>query len=284
MLYAIVAVLVLIADQWLKYWVTANVVLDTGSIELIPGFIKLVNIHNDGATLGMLSGARWLFVALAVVFTAVVVLALAKRIIRGSFGRWMAVLALAGALGNCIDRVMFGYVVDMFRLEPSFLSWFGIFNIADIFITVCGILFCFYLIFGGKKEKPAPAHRHGAAHAARREREIPEPAETPVQPEPAAAPIRNAAPAAPASDPAAPESPAEDEEEPEHRSGPKHTRHAAEKSAPRHDGHHVSAPAAPAERGDAGMLKPSVSDGASPAKPADDDMDFSLDDILDEFK
>ena len=46
MLFAIVAAVILIADQWLKYWVTVNITLSTGSQELIPGVVKLVNIHN----------------------------------------------------------------------------------------------------------------------------------------------------------------------------------------------------------------------------------------------
>ena len=58
MLYAIAAVLALIADQWMKYWVTANIVLDTGSVELIPGVFKLVNIHNEGAAFSLLAGWR----------------------------------------------------------------------------------------------------------------------------------------------------------------------------------------------------------------------------------
>ena len=56
MLYAIVVVLVLIADQLVKYWVTANITLNSGSVELIPGILKLVNIHNDGAAFSLFPG------------------------------------------------------------------------------------------------------------------------------------------------------------------------------------------------------------------------------------
>ena len=54
MLFAIIAAVILIADQWLKYWVTVNITLSTGSQELIPGVVKLVNIHNSGAAFGLL--------------------------------------------------------------------------------------------------------------------------------------------------------------------------------------------------------------------------------------
>ena len=119
MFYAIAVVLVLIADQALKYWVSLNIDLNTGEQALIPGFIKLVNIHNSGAAFGLLGGGgwRWVFVVVALVFAVVVVYALKRDLIRGKLGRWAAVGVLAGSIGNCIDRVAYGYVVDMFKFE-----------------------------------------------------------------------------------------------------------------------------------------------------------------------
>ncbi len=156
MLYALAVVLVLILDQWLKYWVTINIALDTGSRELIPGIVSLVNIHNSGAAYGILSGGqwRWVFVAIAVIFTAFAVVALKKGLIKHALGRWAMVGVLAGAIGNCIDRVLYGYVVDMFKLE--FMDY-AIFNVADMFISCCGILFCLYIIFSGDGKKKAAA-------------------------------------------------------------------------------------------------------------------------------
>ena len=147
MLYAIVVVLVLIADQLVKYWVTANITLNSGSVELIPGILKLVNIHNDGAAFSLFPGYRWIFVGLAAAVTLAVILALIFHWIKSGFGRWMAVLTMAGALGNAIDRAIYGYVVDMFVIEP--VKFIQVFNVADIFITVGGILFCLYLIISG---------------------------------------------------------------------------------------------------------------------------------------
>lgn len=150
MLYAIIAVLIIIADQLLKYWVTLNITLNEGIIKLVPGVISLVNIHNKGAAFGMLQNGRVLFIIIAVVFIAIVVYALASNIIKAPLGRWSAVGVLAGAIGNCIDRIMNGYVVDMFKLE--FINH-AIFNIADVFISVCGVIFCIYIILG-KDEEP----------------------------------------------------------------------------------------------------------------------------------
>ena len=171
MLYAIIAAIILIGDQWLKYWVTVNITLSTGEAALIPGIVKLVNIHNSGAAFGFLndaSYARWLFLGVAALFIIVIIVVLAKHLFKSRFANWCAVLALAGAVGNCIDRALYGYVVDMFKVE--FMD-FAVFNIADIFLVVACFAFVIYLIvdiFKGDKddddeddedEKPRRAER-----------------------------------------------------------------------------------------------------------------------------
>ena len=154
MLYAIIAAIILIGDQWLKYWVTVNITLSTGEAALIPGVVKLVNIHNSGAAFGLLGDAayaRWLFLGVAALFIIVIIVVLAKHMFKSRFANWCAVLALAGAVGNCIDRALYGYVVDMFKVE--FMN-FAVFNVADIFLVVACLAFIIYLsvdIFKGGK-------------------------------------------------------------------------------------------------------------------------------------
>lgn len=157
MLYAIVAALVLIMDQGLKYYVTLHIALNTGAKTLIPKVLDLVYIQNTGAAFGMLSGggARWGFVVIALAFTAGVVYCIAKGKVRSPLIRWLLVLIVAGALGNVIDRALYGYVVDMFC--PVFLKGtpFGaVFNVADIFITVPGLLLCVAIFLTPSKEEP----------------------------------------------------------------------------------------------------------------------------------
>ena len=156
MLYAIIAAIILIGDQWLKYWVTVNITLSTGEAALIPGVVKLVNIHNSGAAFGFLSDAayaRWLFLGIAALFIIVIVVVLAKHLFKSRFANWCAVMALAGAVGNCIDRALYGYVVDMFKVE--FMD-FAVFNVADVFLVVACLAFIIYLIvdlFRGKDDE-----------------------------------------------------------------------------------------------------------------------------------
>ena len=152
MLYAIVGILVIILDQGVKFWVTQNLMVDVITEPLIPGVLSLVRLHNDGAAFSFLAGggARIYFIILTAVFTIAVIIALVTNFINGSFGRWCLVLVTAGGLSNCLDRVLYGYVVDMFKVD---LFDFAVFNVADIFITVFSLLFIIYIIFGGEGKK-----------------------------------------------------------------------------------------------------------------------------------
>ena len=153
MLYAIFGVLVIILDQWVKYWTAGNIPYGSEARPLIPGIVNLLNVHNDGAAFSFLSGANAgkIFVILAAVFTVLVIIGIATRFISGKFARWCAVFVAAGGIGNAIDRALYGYVQDMFQFD--FLKSFPVFNVADIFICVFCFLFILCIIFGGKKEK-----------------------------------------------------------------------------------------------------------------------------------
>ena len=146
MLYAIVAVLVIIADQWVKFWVQNAIPLESTGEPFIPGILSLVNVHNDGAAFSFLSGggARIYFIILTGVFVLAVIIALATNFISGRLARWSIVLVAAGGLSNCIDRVIYGYVQDMFKTE--FMN-FPVFNLADVFITVFCLIFVLAILF-----------------------------------------------------------------------------------------------------------------------------------------
>ena len=146
MLYAIVGLVAIIIDQWVKYWVAGAIPMESAGEKFIPGILSLVNLHNDGAAFGIFSGggARIYFIILTVAFTVAVILMLATGFIKGRVARWSIVLVTAGGLSNCIDRVIYGYVQDMFKVE---LFDFAVFNVADIFITVFCLLFALAIIF-----------------------------------------------------------------------------------------------------------------------------------------
>lgn len=306
MWYAIVAILILIADQGLKYWVTLNIPLDTGHVTLIPGVLELTNIHNNGAAFSILQHApHWIFVIFTLVFAAIAVFCLRRNVVHGKVGRWSVVLVLAGAVGNCIDRILSGYVVDMFNF---LFVRFAVFNLADIFIVVAGIALCLHVIFyrgdgseGEPAPKPArkprkhtdaPVRAHKLHLPARKQQPIAqpaapkEPAAHPVAPAPAqddpfaawdrapvqAQPVTPAAPKTPKQAPAAP-------------AAPKPVQSAPKAAAPAPK----PADAAPADP----LLAYLNSTPAAPAEPEapakdtdaapTDGESYSLDDILAEF-
>lgn len=151
--YGIVFAAVVAADQGLKSWVTGHIPLNAGpedQIPLVPGFIHLTYIRNRGAAFGMLQGGRWLFLALLAMFCVLAVWALATNRLRRPSERWLAVLAMAGAVGNGIDRAVHGYVVDMFELE--FME-FAVFNIADFVINVSCIAFVLLMLLSREESR-----------------------------------------------------------------------------------------------------------------------------------
>ena len=95
-------------------------------------------------------------------FAAIAVFCLRRNVVHGKVGRWSVVLVLAGAVGNCIDRILSGYVVDMFNF---LFVRFAVFNLADIFVVI-GVLLgaVYYLWFYDKYDKPKkePDHDAGA--------------------------------------------------------------------------------------------------------------------------
>ncbi len=136
LLMALFAAIIVGADQVTKYLTVAKIPLHE-QVELIPGFLGLTYVQNDGAAFSSFRGMQWLFAVIFVVFTALVVWEYVKKSLPFTkFDRWCIAAIYGGGLGNMIDRVRLGYVVDM--IETRFIS-FPVFNVADCFIT-CGCI------------------------------------------------------------------------------------------------------------------------------------------------
>ena len=120
---AIVAV-----DQLTKYLAAANLVGKT--VTLITGWLQLHYITYDGMALSLLRGARWLFVVMTAVYLAVVIYVLVKKWFKKTPELWCIAAITGGAIGNFIDRISTGLVIDMICIP-----WFSTFNVADLFIT-----------------------------------------------------------------------------------------------------------------------------------------------------
>lgn len=124
----------------------------------IPGIFHLTHIHNTGAAFSSFQGQHWLFVLVLAVFAGFIIWEFPKkRLDFTNFERWMIVAIFAGGVGNMIDRLRLGFVIDMINLNfaegtilAKLLNNFAIFNVADIFITCACVLLLVHLILFNK--------------------------------------------------------------------------------------------------------------------------------------
>lgn len=141
LIYGLIVVSLVGLDQWLKFWVSSNLVMNQVT-PLIDQVISLTKIHNSGAAWSILSGQRWIFILIGLAALIIISYFIYQKrnslVYVGSL-----LLLLSGALGNLIDRVINGYVVDMFQLE--FMN-FPIFNLADVYITIGITIFVILVI------------------------------------------------------------------------------------------------------------------------------------------
>jgi signal peptidase II len=145
--YILTIVGIVAADQVTKLLVLQNIPL-YGSVDAIPGLFHFTYVQNTGAAFSSFQGMRWLFVALFVILTAALIFEYFKKPMPfNKFERFCIAAVYAGGLGNIIDRVRLGYVVDM--IEVDFVR-FAVFNVADIFVTCGCIALAVSLIFFNK--------------------------------------------------------------------------------------------------------------------------------------
>lgn len=131
----IVIVALIALDQWVKFEIVKNIQLG-GVKPFIPKILSLTYLRNTGAAFSILENQQWLFVVITLVVIGAAIWYLSKHI-KGSVWLLSALcLIIAGGIGNFIDRMRQGFVVDMFQLD--FIN-FAIFNVADSYLTI-GVL------------------------------------------------------------------------------------------------------------------------------------------------
>ncbi|MBW7573655.1 signal peptidase II [Caproiciproducens faecalis] len=130
------------ADQILKLLVTSNLQPNSG-FNVIDGFFKIFYIQNRGAAFGMLQNQRWFFILVTLSISAVIIYALFKYRQHNFFSYAASVLIIGGGIGNLIDRVLYGYVVDYI-----YVTFFPpIFNFADCCVTVGTVFLIIHILF-----------------------------------------------------------------------------------------------------------------------------------------
>ena len=143
LLYTAVILILVGCDQLLKSWTVHHLALGE-STAFLPGFMQLTRVHNYGAAWSSFSGKTALLIVVTAALMIAVAYLLIRRIVRHPLGVAAAVLILGGGVGNIIDRIVHGYVVDMFDL---LLFNYPVFNLADCFVVVGVILGAVYYLW-----------------------------------------------------------------------------------------------------------------------------------------
>ena len=150
--YILIPLAVIALDQFTK-WLTVAYLKPVGDVPLIRDVLHLEYVENRGAAFGSLQGQMILFYLTTAVMLTLMIWMLYRNWVRGTYGRVVVLCLIGGTLGNFIDRVRLGYVVDMISFT---LIDFPVFNVADIFITCgCVALFIYFLFFDDKLQAAA---------------------------------------------------------------------------------------------------------------------------------
>ncbi|TFI60771.1 signal peptidase II [Carnobacterium divergens] len=149
--YYLLALVVLIVDQVTKYLVVQNIELYQVKA-FLPGVLSWMYIQNTGAAWSILEGQMWFFYVITTVVIIGILYIMQKYAKESRLFSMGLALILAGALGNFIDRIRLGYVVDMVRIE---LIDFPIFNVADMSLSIGVALIIVYVLLDEKNKKLA---------------------------------------------------------------------------------------------------------------------------------
>ncbi len=149
-LSALLALALLALDQWVKRYITLTLPLGE-TRPLLPGFVELKAVHNYGAAWSSFSGMRWLLVIATSCIVLALLALLVRRVVRHPLGVLAGCLIISGGLGNILDRLRLGYVVDMFNFQ--FIDY-PVFNVADMcIVSGCVLGLIYYQWFYEKYDK-----------------------------------------------------------------------------------------------------------------------------------
>lgn len=142
--WGILTLFCVVLDFITKNMVKSSMVLKE-SIPLIENVFHITYIKNKGASFGMLEGGRWFFVAVTILMIAFIIFYIVSNKVEDKLFLLSASFIIGGGIGNLIDRIFYGEVVDFFDFC---LIDFAIFNVADCFVVSGAILMVLYILLG----------------------------------------------------------------------------------------------------------------------------------------
>ena len=149
LLIIIVGIILTAADQLIKFWALSSLE-PIGSITVIENIFSLTYVENRGAAWGMMAGAQWYLIIMPIIIIVAAIAYLIIKKLSDPLLLWSVMLIVSGGLGNLIDRIFRGFVVDY--LHATFID-FPVFNLADCCITIGAGLLILYVILSEIKER-----------------------------------------------------------------------------------------------------------------------------------
>ena len=128
----------LIIDQAIKFYLSSKMIVNQSTV-IIKNFLNITYVHNTGAAFSLLEGNTWLLIVIGIVAVIGLIIYIGKLADITDFDMFVYSLLLGGVLGNLLDRIMHGYVIDYISLN-IFGYHFPIFNFADMCIVISVIL------------------------------------------------------------------------------------------------------------------------------------------------
>ncbi|MEA4898079.1 MAG: signal peptidase II [Christensenellaceae bacterium] len=143
--------IMLSVDRLTKLW-AERILQPIGTTDALPGLFRFTYARNTGAAFSMLSGNNWALALVNGVMIAVVLTLLFRAKGLNRLTRWGLLLVATGGLGNLIDRLVYGYVIDF--IELTFMR-FAVFNLADVLVSAGTVLAASGMLIGDKKGRAA---------------------------------------------------------------------------------------------------------------------------------
>ena len=151
MIKYILCVLILLLDRATKIW-AVNSLDGKGFVDFIKGFINLVYVENTGVAFGMFSDKLYVMLPITILVIGICVFVYAKNKGQNKVFDYAMLLIITGAIGNVMDKLTRGFVVDFLNFE--FMD-FPVFNVADISVCIGAGLLMIYILFCSDKKKEA---------------------------------------------------------------------------------------------------------------------------------
>ena len=150
--WILITIGVVVLDQLTK-WLAVEYLIPVGTVPIIKDALHLTYVENPGAAFGMMQNSRWIFLLVSTVAIIAIIIYLIKFAPKNKLALLSLAFILGGGIGNMIDRVALGYVVDFIDFR---LINFAVFNVADSFVCVGAALLIIYVLFIEGKENKRP--------------------------------------------------------------------------------------------------------------------------------